>query len=241
MGVPFLALTILIGSGIVGSRTTHDRGLMHYCVDEKEPAENKPGMVEEHYSPPAHVGFQYKEYFNSAVRRREWMEFINGTIANGGKRIGPNMKEDDPPDIPEKFGEVGNLSLNYKNQHKTQQFAFSGFYDGEGGTTMRGVYINFFILPEMFPWIKLSKTALESFPETIETIDTIWPLNLIGRTFECLISRLYSDPNARMRELIYEDFQSGPPGFDTQADPTKKRRDDKPSHISPERIHGAIQ
>src|SRR5258708_924535 len=117
--------------------------------------------------------------------------------------------------------------------------------------------IKFFTLPEMFPWIEFSETALESLPETI---DTIWPLNLLSQSFRGLLSlldkdpnrrmtdltgpsgyRTRSDPNARMRELIYEDFQSGPPGYDTQADPKKKRGDDKPSHISPERVHGGIQ
>ncbi|MFL5241852.1 MAG: hypothetical protein ACJ8FY_07070 [Gemmataceae bacterium] len=114
-----------------------------------------------------------------------------------------------------------------------------------------------FPISDIFPFLDQSgSAAMES-----EMIDTIWPFNLIGESFRDLLSILDKDPNrrmsdltgpsgyptrsdanARMQELVNDhNEQSGPPGNETQSGPTKKRKDDKPSHLSPERVHGGIQ
>jgi hypothetical protein len=45
-----------------------------------------------------------------------------------------------------------------------------------------------------------------------------------------------SSPNQRIAELVNGSFESGPPGYI----PEGRRREDKPEHLTPERVHGGV-
>ena len=45
-----------------------------------------------------------------------------------------------------------------------------------------------------------------------------------------------SSPNQRIAELLHDSFESGPPGYI----PEGRRLEDKPEHLTPERVHGGV-
>jgi hypothetical protein len=191
----------------------NDPRVMDYCVEEGEEKREMPYAEEEESS-------------------NEWSTFL---------KIGSEAASDTYSSIPLSQDDVETIIDQQSEETKKHLVLFEGTINGDGtvnGEVRPYFETGFFNLPEQLPWINSSSPPIQN---PCESIDTIWPLNLLGQSFRGLLSRLTSDPNRRMSELLIQSEPRGFPDFETLVEEAKKLKDDKPSRISPERVHGGIQ
>jgi hypothetical protein len=221
---------------------------MDYCVDEGEERREMP-RAEEEEKPTTRVGLIWGGC-NVYRDPMAWRNFL-GPMDNS---FGSNCPENEPtfrtyPGIMVVNGKMNPVtSINPK---AWRAFIRAGIKKVESGTASKLS----FAIGDILPFVDDSGIAADES----QPIDTIWPLNLLSQPFRGLFS-YFVDPNrrmtemtgqsedvaqakaqARMNELITQGESSGPIGYEDPSESKKKRKKDRGTTVSPERVHGGIQ
>jgi len=227
IGFPLSFFTIEACADSFIIQTPLTKLLSELCFQSENQA-TKPATPTSEESGPQNMSYCVEEGDTSAVMlyaseeelSNEWSMFL---------KVGSEEDSDSYSSIPLSQDDVETIISQQSEETKKHLVLFEGTINAEGtviGEVRPYFETGYFNLPEQLPWINFSSHPIQN---PCESIDTIWPLNLLGRPFRGLISYLV-DPNRRMTEMHgwSDDFES-------------RKEEDKPGRISPERVHGGIQ